>query len=183
MNSRERTRAEGHSVALSGTFRETLTRHAGLLKQAAAFRARPDDFASLLAQRGGIGRKDLDAFEELHARARRHRRAVYDAARASDQAGGGTTEGRAGDAAGRNRGRHTSRAHPTGPAAPRQRAIPGSSRNAEHTTRCCGRKRRGTREAVLVCALHGITPGLERLHRRRPASWYSLYFTPRGMRT
>ena len=47
-----------------------------LLKQAAAFRARPDDFASLLAQRGGIGRKDLDAFEELHARARRHRRAA-----------------------------------------------------------------------------------------------------------
>ena len=73
---RERTRAEGHSVALSGTFRETLTRHAGLLKQAAAFRARPDDFASLLAQRGDIGRKDLDAFEELHARARRHRRAA-----------------------------------------------------------------------------------------------------------
>ena len=73
---RERTRAEGHSVALSGTFRETLTRHAVLLKQAAAFRARPDDFASLLAERGGIGRKDLDAFEELHARARRHRRAA-----------------------------------------------------------------------------------------------------------
>ena len=73
---RELTRAEGHSVALTGTFRETLTRHAGLLKQAAAFRARPDDFASLLAQRGGIGRKELDAFEELHARARRHRRAA-----------------------------------------------------------------------------------------------------------
>ena len=73
---RERTRAEGHSVALTGTFRETLTRHAGLLKQAAAFRARPDDFASLLAQPGGIGRKDLDAFEELHKRARRHRRAA-----------------------------------------------------------------------------------------------------------
>ena len=47
-----------------------------LLKQAAAFRTRPDDFASLLAQRGGIGRKDFDAFEELHARARRHRRAA-----------------------------------------------------------------------------------------------------------
>ena len=47
-----------------------------LLKQAAAFRARPDDFASLLAQRGGIGRKDLDAFEDLHTRARRHRRAA-----------------------------------------------------------------------------------------------------------
>ena len=73
---RERTRAEGDSVALSGAYRETLTRHAVLLKQAAAFRARPDDFASLLAQRSGIGRKDLDAFEELHARAHRHRRAA-----------------------------------------------------------------------------------------------------------
>ena len=73
---RHRTRIEGDAVALSGAYRETLTRHAVLLKQAAAFRARPDDFASLLAQRGGIGRKDLDAFEELHARARGHRRAA-----------------------------------------------------------------------------------------------------------
>ena len=63
-------------MALGGAFRETLTRHAVLLKQAAAFRARPDDFASLLAQRGGVGRKDLDAFEDLHIRARRHRRAA-----------------------------------------------------------------------------------------------------------
>ena len=73
---RERTRTQGDAVALGGAFRETLTRHAVLLKQAAAFRARPDDFASLLAERGGIARKDLDAFEELHARARRHRRAA-----------------------------------------------------------------------------------------------------------
>ena len=74
---RERTRAEAITRWRSlGHLRETLTRHAVLLKQAAAFRARPDDFASLLAQRGGIGRKDLDAFEELHARARRHRRAA-----------------------------------------------------------------------------------------------------------
>ena len=72
---RERTRAEGDSVALSGAFQETLTRHAVLLKQAEIFRARPGDFASLLAQHGGIGRKDLDAFEDLHTRARRHRRA------------------------------------------------------------------------------------------------------------
>ena len=72
---RERTRAEGDSVALSGAFQETLTRHAVLLKQAEIFRARPGDFASLLAQRGGIGREDLDAFEDLHTRARRHRRA------------------------------------------------------------------------------------------------------------
>ena len=73
---REHSRIEGDAVALSGVFRETLTRHAVLLKQAAAFRARPDDFASLLAERGGIGRKDLDAFGDLHARARRHRRAA-----------------------------------------------------------------------------------------------------------
>ena len=73
---RERTHIEGDAVALSGAYRETLTRHAVLLKQAAAFRARPDDFASLLAERGGIARKDLDAFEDLHARARRHRRAA-----------------------------------------------------------------------------------------------------------
>ena len=73
---RERTRIEGDAVALSGAYRETLTRHAVLLKQAEAFRARPDEFASLLAERGGIARKDLDAFEDLHARARRHRRAA-----------------------------------------------------------------------------------------------------------
>ena len=73
---RERTRAEGDSVALGGAFQETLTRHAVLLKQAETFRARPDDFASLLFERGGIARKDLDAFEDLHARARRHRRAA-----------------------------------------------------------------------------------------------------------
>ena len=73
---RERTRTQGDAVALGPAFQEILTRHTVLLKQAAAFRARPDDFASLLAQRGGIARRDLDAFEELHARARRHRRAA-----------------------------------------------------------------------------------------------------------
>ena len=73
---RERTRVEGDAVALGGAYCETLTRHAVLLKQAEAFRARPDDFASLLAEHGGIGRRDLDAFEDLHKRARRHRRAA-----------------------------------------------------------------------------------------------------------
>ena len=73
---RERTRIEGDAVALSGAYRETLTRHAVLLKQAESFRARPGEFASLLAERGGIGRKDLDAFKELHTRVRRHRRAA-----------------------------------------------------------------------------------------------------------
>ena len=73
---REQTRIEGDAVALSGAYRETLTRHAVLLKQAETFRARPGEFASLLAERGGIGRQDLDAFEDLHGRARRHRRAA-----------------------------------------------------------------------------------------------------------
>ena len=73
---RERTRIEGDAVALGGAFQQTLTRHAVLLKQADIFRARPGDFASLLAERGGISRKDLDAFENLQTRARRHRRAA-----------------------------------------------------------------------------------------------------------
>ena len=73
---RERTRIDGDTVALGGAFQETLTRHAILLKQAETFRTRPDEYASLLAARGGVARKDLDAFEELHARARRHRRAA-----------------------------------------------------------------------------------------------------------
>ena len=66
---RMRTRAEGDAVALSPAFRETLDRHAVLLKQAAPFRARPRTFDRLLSERAGIGRQDLDAFEALHARA------------------------------------------------------------------------------------------------------------------
>ena len=73
---RERIRSQGDAVALGPAYRETLTRHAVLLKQAETFRARPDVFASLLAERGGIARKELDAFEDLHARARRHWRAA-----------------------------------------------------------------------------------------------------------
>ena len=73
---RERTRVEGDAVALGREFGETLTRHAALLRQAGTFRARPDEYAALLAGNGGIGRRDLDAFEQLHARARRHRRAA-----------------------------------------------------------------------------------------------------------
>jgi len=73
---RERTRAEGDAAALGGEFRDTLNRHGALLKQAEAFRARPAAFASLLAEAGGMGPKDLDAFEALHARASRHRRAA-----------------------------------------------------------------------------------------------------------
>ncbi len=73
---RERTRSQGDAVALGGAFQETLTRHAALLKQVEIFRARQDDFGSLLSQCGGIARKDLDEFQDLHARARRHRRAA-----------------------------------------------------------------------------------------------------------
>ena len=68
--------SQGDAVALGPAYRETLTRHAVLLKQAETFRARPDEFAPLLAELGGIARKDLDDFEDLHARARRHKRAA-----------------------------------------------------------------------------------------------------------
>ena len=73
---RKQTRSQGDAVALGTAYRETLTRHGVLLKQAETFRARSDDFASLLAEHGGIARKDLDDFEDLHARARRHKRAA-----------------------------------------------------------------------------------------------------------
>ena len=73
---RERTRLQGDTVALNDTFRKTLTRHGVLLKQAEIFRARSHDFASLLADRGGIARRDLDEFQDLHARAQRHKRAA-----------------------------------------------------------------------------------------------------------
>ena len=73
---RERTRAEGDAVALSPAFRDTLDRHAVLLKQAAPFRAKPRTFNRLLAERAGIGQQDLDAFEALHARAGTYRRST-----------------------------------------------------------------------------------------------------------
>ena len=47
-----------------------------LLKHADTFRTRPGDFASLLPEHSGIGREDLDAFENLHPQARRSRRAA-----------------------------------------------------------------------------------------------------------
>ena len=73
---REMTRAEGDAVALGDTYRETLDRHAALLRQAEPFRAHPEAFASLLAERARIGRGDLEEFQALHERARRHRRAA-----------------------------------------------------------------------------------------------------------
>ena len=85
---RERTRTQGDTVALGPAYQETLTRHSALLKQAAAFRARPDDFASLLAERGGYraqGSRRLrgSPYPRATPPARGH-----DALRASDQAGG-----------------------------------------------------------------------------------------------
>ena len=96
---RERTRAEGEAVALSPAYRETLDRHAALLRQAEPFRARPAAFASLLAERGGIGRSDLEEFEALHDHTRRHRRAatmrqVHRTRREAEQQGVRTQEGR-----------------------------------------------------------------------------------------
>ena len=73
---RERTRLQGDAVALGPAYRETLNRHGVLLKQAETFRARSDEFASLLAERGGITPNDLDEFQDLHAHARRHKRAA-----------------------------------------------------------------------------------------------------------
>ena len=73
---RERTRAEGGTVALSRAFRETLDRHAALLKRASPFRTRPRTYERLLGERAGIGKQDLDEFEALHARAGKYRRVV-----------------------------------------------------------------------------------------------------------
>ena len=73
---RERTRAEGGTVALSPAFRGTLDRHAALLKRASPFRTRPRTFERLLGERAGIGKQDLDEFEALHARAGKYRRAA-----------------------------------------------------------------------------------------------------------
>ena len=62
---RERTRDKGDAVALSPAFRDTLYRHGALLKQAAAFRTRPQTFD----RRVRIGRNQLEDLGELHARA------------------------------------------------------------------------------------------------------------------
>ena len=64
-------------MALGAAFpRDTLTRHAVLLKVAEPFRARPAMFERLLAERGAIARRDLDGFEAQYVRAREHRRVV-----------------------------------------------------------------------------------------------------------
>ena len=73
---RARTREEGDAVALSPAFRETLDRHGALMKQAASFKARPQVFERLLAERAGIGRGDLEKLRDVHARAGSYLRSV-----------------------------------------------------------------------------------------------------------
>ena len=81
---RRRARAEGEAVALSPAFRETLDRHRALMKQAASFRARPQEFERLLAERAGIGEAEIGELRNQHARAGRHLRTA--AARAAHRA-------------------------------------------------------------------------------------------------
>ena len=83
---RQRARAEGEAVALSPAFRETLHRHGALMKQAAAFRARPQVFERLLAERAAIGRREIEELGEVHSRAGKYlRSASARAARAAKQ--------------------------------------------------------------------------------------------------
>ena len=73
---RQRTRADGDAVALSPAFRETLDRHAVLMKQIAMFRGKPEVFERLLAERAGIGEHEFTELGELHARAGTYLRSV-----------------------------------------------------------------------------------------------------------
>ena len=73
---RERTRDEGDAVALSPAFRETLDRHGALMKQARMFRARPQVFERLMAERAGIGGHELAELGKVHERAGRYLRSV-----------------------------------------------------------------------------------------------------------
>ena len=73
---RARVRDEGDAVALSSAFRKTLDRHGALLKQAAAFRARPRTFERLLSERAGMGDGELQELRDVHARAGSYLRSV-----------------------------------------------------------------------------------------------------------
>ena len=73
---RQRTRADGDAVALSPAFRETLDRHGALMRQAETFRAKPQVFERLLAERAGIGGRDLDELGDVYARVVSYRRSV-----------------------------------------------------------------------------------------------------------
>ena len=74
---RQMTRADGDAVALGDTYRETLDRHAALLKAGRALPRPPGGLRAAAGRaRACIGRGDLDEFEALHERARRHRNAA-----------------------------------------------------------------------------------------------------------
>ena len=73
---RQRTRDEGDAVALSSAFRESLDRHGALMKQEQRFRARPQVFERLLAERAGIGQREIEELRDVHARASKYLRSV-----------------------------------------------------------------------------------------------------------
>ena len=73
---RARARDEGDAMALSPAFRETLDRHGALMRQAASFRARPQVFERLLAERAGIAQAELQELHDVHARAGSYLRSV-----------------------------------------------------------------------------------------------------------
>ena len=93
---RAHARDEGETVALSPAFRQTLDRHCALMKRAASFRARPQVFEPLLAERAGIGENELQELRDVHARAGSYLRSVNartaSAARHSVQAEEARTE-------------------------------------------------------------------------------------------
>ena len=73
---RQRARNQGDAVAFSPDFRETLDRHGALIKQARTFRAKPQVFERLLAERAGIGQGEIEEFRKQHARAGKYLRSV-----------------------------------------------------------------------------------------------------------
>ncbi|MDE0387615.1 MAG: hypothetical protein OXI75_02845, partial [Rhodospirillales bacterium] len=73
---RERARSDGDAVALSPAFRKTLDRHGALMKQARLFRARPQVFGRLLAERADISGHELAELGKVYSRAGRHLRSV-----------------------------------------------------------------------------------------------------------
>ena len=73
---RARAWDEGDAVAVSPAFRETLDRHGSLVKRAQVFRAKPQVYERLLAERGDIGEHEFAELGEIYSRAGRHLRSV-----------------------------------------------------------------------------------------------------------
>lgn len=73
---RERARDEGEAAALSPVFRETLDRHGALMRPAASFKAWPQVFECLLAQRAGVGAGELEELRKVHARVGTYLRSI-----------------------------------------------------------------------------------------------------------